>query len=143
MAGKQVKSYESIIEKLNREYGESYRADFQSDKVTFFPKMKLTDAQQELYSSPVGGRKPFKPGPDDKEEFSDANAQLELRPSSTIQSAAYWKNRQYLVVSFKSGHTYSYIGVPLEIIIRWEQAGSAGSFFYYNIRTSFGYQKLG
>jgi hypothetical protein len=67
---------------------------------------------------------------------------LELPPSSTIQTATYWPGRQYLTVSFKSGHTYSYDDVPFKVMVAWKMAPSAGSFFYYNIRTSFRYQKI-
>jgi len=69
--------------------------------------------------------------------------QVATKPSSTIQSAAYWIEKQYLVVSFKSGATYDYQQVPLNTILMWERAPSAGSFFYYNIRTSFKYSKVG
>lgn len=185
--------YESLLEQLHREYGESYQTTFRNDRASFGlpPKMKpMTKGAQVAFNNPVGGRteptnipegtpRPFVPtqpespfaysqptsgysttqsnsqgqfaytqpvswnAPNTQEKYADENAQLQVKPSSTIQSAAYWTNRKYLVVSFKSGHTYSYDGVPLETILAWEQAGSAGSFFYYNIRMNFSYSKLG
>lgn len=71
------------------------------------------------------------------------SAQLELKASSTIQQAAYFPTKQYLVVGFKNGGSYSYDGVGEDVIESWQAADSAGSFFYYNIRMSFKYQKLG
>lgn len=65
-----------------------------------------------------------------------------LPESSTIQTAIYFPRRNYLRVSFKSGSTYSYDKVPNDVIKSWTQAKSAGSFFYYNIRTTFKYQKV-
>ena len=139
--------YESLLEQLHREYGESYQTTFRNDRASFGlpPKMKpMTEAQQSTFNNPVGGNtKGFKPEADDAEQFSDENAQLEIKPSSTIQSAAYWTDRKYLVVSFKSGHTYSYSGVDMQVILWWEQAASAGSFFYYNIPMNYSYQKMG
>ncbi len=134
------KPYLSIIEQLQEEYKESYNiASFKDDKVNFgFTKLQL-----EQFTLPVGGRTKQKPDLDQDEKFDDANAQLSVRPSSTIQSAAYFTKKQYLVVSFKSGHTYSYSDVPVDVVRRWEKASSAGSFFYYNIRTAFNYQKMG
>lgn len=67
---------------------------------------------------------------------------VRLPPSSTIQTATYWPQDVYLTVSFKSGHTYEYNEVPMKVIKAWMLASSAGSFFYYNIRTSFQYHKV-
>lgn len=136
---------DEIAEQLEKEGHKTYRTNFEEDKTAFNlpPEMRLPTKQQQLISSsPVGGRTKSKPHINDK-QFSDQNKQLSLPGSSTIQSAAYWPSKKYLVVSFKSGHTYSYNGVDIPVILNWEQASSAGSFFYYNIRTSFRYQKMG
>lgn len=138
--------FESILDQLHREYGESYRSAFKADKASFsLPEdlEPLTKAEQSAFNLPVGGRTRDKIQAGDAKQFSDADTQLSLKSSSTIQAAAFWPSRKYLVVSFKSGHTYSYDGVTTEVVRHWEQAGSAGSFFYYNIRTSFSYQKMG
>lgn len=145
MAKKQV-SYESVLEQLQEEYGESYRTDFKDDRAWFnMPDFspELTKAQQETYNKPVGGRTRDRIQAGDGKQFSDQNTQLSLKSSSTIQAAAYFTKKEYLVVSFKSGHTYSYSDVPVSVVRRWESAASAGSYFYYNIRTSFSYQKMG
>lgn len=76
-------------------------------------------------------------------DTNNSQRQVSLPASSTIQSAAFWPTKQYLLVSFKSGHTYSYQNVPAMTIGMWEFAVSAGSFFYYNIRMSYPYQKMG
>lgn len=68
---------------------------------------------------------------------------VSLPPSSTIQSATYWPKKQLLQVSFKSGSTYKYDDVPMTTVKMWMMAASAGSWFYYNIRTSYAYQKVG
>ncbi len=137
--------YESVLEKLHRELGESYKADFKGDSAQFnipnhFPEE--SKAMISAGSAPVGGRRNTKEREGDKEQFSDENAQLSMKSSSTIQAAAYWPNKQYLVVSFKSGATYSYEGVNVGVVKAWQQASSAGSFFYYNIRTSYSYRKM-
>lgn len=67
---------------------------------------------------------------------------VSLPPSSTIQTATYWPKKNYLITSFKSGASYDYKDVPQSIIRAWIRAKSAGSFFYYNIRTSFKYTKI-
>ncbi len=82
-----------------------------------------------------------------KAEVKDGRAQvdsftLRLPPSSTIQTATYYPDKDYLTVSFKSGGQYSYQDVPMEVVGAWMRASSAGSHFYYNIRTSFRYQKV-
>lgn len=88
-----------------------------------------------------------KQAPNQKHSAGGDKAELEsftlsLPPSSTIQTATYWKKKKYLTVSFKSGSTYSYDDVPFNVIMAWRLAPSAGSFFYYNIRTKFDYRKV-
>lgn len=80
--------------------------------------------------------------PQDLEQAQLQSFTLELPPSSTIQTATYWPSRQYLTVSFKSGHTYSYDEVPFQVMVAWKLAPSAGSFFYYNIRMTYKYRKI-
>lgn len=67
--------------------------------------------------------------------------QLKLRPSMCIASAAYWRSRNYLLVNFVKGGCYSYSAVDRNTIELWQYADSAGSFFYYNIRMNFRYQR--
>jgi hypothetical protein len=141
-------TFEEILSQLEGE--NLYKASFQKDVVKFnFPDMIVKPLKQQLQeaTSPIGGGK-FKPQSNDKQFTDDGktpgkNKQLQLSPSSTIQQAAYFPEKEYLVVSFKSGHTYDYKSVPLLKMMQWEQAASAGSFFYYNIRMSYPYSKLG
>lgn len=145
MAQKQYKSpIEEIIKQLEGEEPPYRVRSLENDKVKFgFPEeLKLTIGEQlQIYSTPIDGRKPTQPQGQDK--FKDSNSNLQLKASSTIQQAAYWPKKEYLVVSFKSGHTYDYQKVPLLKVLQWEQAPSAGSFFYYNIRMSYSYRKVG
>jgi len=130
--------FEQLIEEMETKGHKTYRTSFQEDKAAFNlpPEMKLPNKiefSDETFQG-TGGQ------PRDRSE--DKNKQLRLPGSSTIQSAAYWPDKAYLIVSFKSGHTYSYDEVGPWTIQEWEQASSAGSHFYYNIRMSFKYQKM-
>lgn len=79
----------------------------------------------------------------DKNERAELESfTLSLPPSSTIQTATYFPKQKYLTVSFKSGSTYGYTDVPYNVVMAWRLAPSAGSHFYYNIRTKFDYQKV-
>ena len=121
-----------------------YKTRFTEDKISFgFPEALTKPMKQQLMEAtqPIGGAK-FKVQENDK-QFMDENKQLQLPSSSTIQAAAYWPKKEYLIVSFKSGHTYSYDKVPLITVMIWEQVTSAGSWFYYNIRMNYPYKKLG
>jgi|SRR6516164_151038 hypothetical protein len=140
------RSFETLLDQLLKDYGEMYRTEFHEDKAKFnLPPLlePLTKAQQNTFSKPIGGRDRDRKQAGDDKQFSDESTQLSTKASSTIQSAAYFTKKEYLVVSFKSGGSYSYSGVPVDVVRRWENASSAGSYFYYNIRTSFPYQKLG
>jgi hypothetical protein len=144
--------YESIIDKIAREIEENegiqpYKMKITNERAEFgFPEaLKMTVGEQlKLASSPLapGERPKFKPNAQQKAD-GGTKKQLQLPASSTIQQAAFWPTKEYLVVSFKSGHTYSYNDVPLVTVLLWEQSSSAGSWFYYNIRMSYRYQKMG
>lgn len=62
--------------------------------------------------------------------------------SSNLLYVEYVEDIEYLFVSFKSGTTYSYTDVPKEVVDNLMSASSKGSYFYYNIRTSYDYQKI-
>ena len=145
--------YKSIIdqlleesEKLGKEH--AYKVDMKEDRVKFgFPSHLTTPISAQLQlalTSPGQGKvkQKFEPNASQKVDKGQKK-QLSLPGSSTIQQAAYWPSREYLVVSFKSGHTYDYKGVELLSTLLWEQASSAGSWFYYNIRMRYPYSKLG
>lgn len=144
------KQYGTILDEIEDQLGETqFKASFNNESISFKGSRSLVDLDPEKYSPSnlnvlrnTQGLMDAKPKPSDK-QFNDSNKQLQLSPSSTIQAAAYWPNKEYLIVNFKSGHTYSYDNVPLQTVIIWEWATSAGSWFYYNIRTSYPYKKLG
>ena len=153
-------SYEDLLKDLYKQLGSEnvYHADFKADTLKFnIPTAFLKQQGLSTRSSKSSSRRliirdgkiedekdpeeSLKPG--EIERFSKANTNVKTKPSSTIQSSTYWADKQYLVVSFKSGSTYSYSGVPVDTVMEWEEASSAGSYFYYNIRMSYSYQKLG
>lgn len=148
-----AKQYKSVIdllmEQVDEQQGEVYKASFKGDAVKFgFPEHMTEPMNKQLQRaivSPGQGNGKQKPVELNSTQQVDKGQkkQLSLPGSSTIQQAAYWPNREYLVVSFKSGHTYDYKGVELVSVLLWEQASSAGSWFYYNIRTRYPYSKLG
>lgn len=144
-------SFTSILDKIAAELGEAPRlARFSEEKIDFFstgyrgpvsweslaPTSK--DSLDNEWSIGTQNKDNVK-----TDKLKEDNKNLQLAPSSTIQSAAYWASKEYLVVSFKSGATYDYQNVPKETIKTWENAASAGSYFYYNIRMSFSYKKIG
>lgn len=137
---------DQITAELEKEGVVGYRVTPDQDQISFgFPEATMKPMSQQLQEAIKTGNSPykeFKPHANDK-QFSDENKQLQLPASSTIQQAAYWPSKEYLVVSFKSGHTYDYNKVPLIVMMQWEQAASAGSFFYRNIRMSYKYRKIG
>jgi len=105
-------------------------------------KTKLPGSTYEGFGKDPHENQSQKPQPQDTEQATLQSFTLELPPSSTIQTATYWPSRQYLTVSFKSGHTYSYDEVPFKVMVAWKMAPSAGSFFYRNIRMTYVYRKI-
>lgn len=160
-----IKSFEDILKEAQKKIGgtDFFRASFSGDLLKFdigvkflyqnnlnknsfnnsFKNVfKANSKKAELDNNEIDQTKLVDEG--QKERYKDKeNQQLNLPASTTIQAAAYSPEREYLIVSFKSGHTYDYTDVPLSLILKWEEALSAGSFFYYNIRLSFKYRKLG
>lgn len=157
------KGFDSILDELDEMFkkeGHSYhiaamvdgRVDFGIPPIKRFRSGPSDPIMEKLNETPVAGKNQKQSGRNYPEEDlpegvirqkSDKQRQLKLPPSSTIQSAVYWPTKEYLLVSFKSGSTYSYTGVPMQTVQLWQQASSAGSWFYYNIRTSYQYQKMG
>lgn len=136
MTTKYVSIFEKIIGEMEEQGHKTFRMNLNEERAEFNlpPEMKrptIASIAGEQTATSSG----FSKGKTD-------GKQLNLPGSSTIQSAAYWPTRAYLLVSFKSGHTYSYTEVGPWTINDWEQASSAGSWFYYNIRMSFKYQKM-
>lgn len=61
--------------------------------------------------------------------------------SSNIASCAYDGATQELVITFRSGETYTYGSVPQSVWHGLKHAHSAGSYFYRQIRDVFSFRK--
>lgn len=57
--------------------------------------------------------------------------------SSNLESADYDPETEDLSITFQSGGTYTYHGVPPSVYRGLTLAGSAGQFFHRNIKDSF------
>lgn len=62
--------------------------------------------------------------------------------SSNLAAVDYSPLTATLEVKFHSGRIYVYSHVPWDVYIGLMQAESHGSFFYWNIRTSYRYRRL-
>jgi hypothetical protein len=139
---------QKILERMEKE-AVGYPSLVEGDAVRFHfpPAIKESYAKiNTRNSTPIGSRytqEQEKALEESKSEGTIPSGTLKLRPSSNIQMAVYFPERQYLLVSFKSGSTYEYKKVDIDVITLWESASSAGSFFHYNIRTSFKFKKVG
>ena len=64
------------------------------------------------------------------------------RGSSNIGSVSYDPDSQKLSVTFVSGDTYDYFNVPQSIYSGFTAAGSAGQFFYRQVRDRYAYEQV-
>lgn len=62
--------------------------------------------------------------------------------SSVMTFLDYDEDAAELDITFTSGKTYRYLGVPLEIYVEFLDAGSKGQFFNDNIKDSFAYAEV-
>lgn len=62
--------------------------------------------------------------------------------SSNLEWIEYLEDEQELHVGFKNGSAYRYEDVPIDVYEGLLNAGSHGSFFYHNIRTSYTYERI-
>ena len=62
--------------------------------------------------------------------------------SSLVRSASYDEGTQVLTVTFKSGRTYAYHGVPSAVADRFAAADSQGRVFNSEIRGSYEYEGI-
>lgn len=67
---------------------------------------------------------------------------IQTPQSSNIASFGYDETGSTLIISFKSGGTYSYSGVPLSIFEQMQLASSKGTFFANNIKGRYPYSKI-
>ena len=69
--------------------------------------------------------------------------QYSIAVSSTVLSAlTYDKSTQTLLIAFKSGRIYRYLGVPAQTVDDLLTAESKGRFFNASIRNRFEYQPV-
>lgn len=62
--------------------------------------------------------------------------------SSNLDSLRYYLKTKNMVVDFKNGSKYKYLGVPNVMIFRMLSSESKGKFFNRNIRTAFRFQRI-
>ena len=55
--------------------------------------------------------------------------------SSNLAEVTYDSEKQVMTVSFQGGATWEYQGVPLQAWMGIQNAPSAGSYFYKNVRS--------
>lgn len=55
--------------------------------------------------------------------------------SSNLDEVAYDSETQTMIVTFKTGQSWEYSGVPLQAFMGIQNAQSAGSYFFRNIRS--------
>jgi hypothetical protein len=71
------------------------------------------------------------------------NIPMQPVTSSNLDSVGYDYLSGTLYVSFKSGSMYSYDNVEKDVYNNLLEASSKGSYFYWNIRMSYNYTKIG
>lgn len=64
----------------------------------------------------------------------------EFPGSSNLASATYDPDVENLVIEFADGSVYTYFNVPTSVYRGLQTAGSAGQYFYRNIRQRYAYE---
>ena len=62
--------------------------------------------------------------------------------SSNLESYEYDAEEETLTITFKSGQSYQYDGVPQSVVERLASAASPGKFFYAAIRDSYSFTEV-
>lgn len=65
-----------------------------------------------------------------------------MAKSSLIERAIYDGAKQTLAVTFTTGRTYLYFGIPAELYSKFVTAPSQGQFFSRRIRDQFEYREI-
>lgn len=65
-----------------------------------------------------------------------------LLDSTAIRKFKYNIGSKVLRIWFVKGGSYNYFDVPESIVMTLSQAQSKGNYFYYNIRSTYKYQKV-
>jgi len=62
--------------------------------------------------------------------------------SSNISSVGYDEQTETLEITFKTGGTYQYSGVPIDTYKELLGASSVGQYFYQNIKGQYSFRKV-
>ena len=82
----------------------------------------------------------LKPTP---EPFDHSKIKMQIVDSSALSKVGYDSTYEVLKVQFKnSGEYYIYYDVPKSVYQDLLGADSIGSFFYYNVRMEYEYEKV-
>lgn len=73
---------------------------------------------------------------------SSQNLLTKGKKSSRILKMSYIKSKKLLTITFNSGATYEYYGVPTEVIDGITQADSLGKYFDKNIKGIYNYRRV-
>jgi lysyl-tRNA synthetase class 2 len=68
---------------------------------------------------------------------------MEALNSSNLSGCDFDKETMTLTISFRSGATYSYAGVPEEVYESLRTAGSPGQYFNAAIKNAYGGVRVG
>lgn len=74
--------------------------------------------------------------------MSQIDFKMQSVSSSNLSAVGYDAESKTLRVTFRTGLTYEYKGVPKRTFEELMSAESAGTYFHNNIRTDFAYKKL-
>jgi len=69
-------------------------------------------------------------------------AQDVLMHSTAIRKFKYFVKEKRLRIWWQTRGVYDYYDVPESVVLAFAQAQSKGNFAYYNIRTSYTYQRI-
>lgn len=59
--------------------------------------------------------------------------------SSNIEAITFDPDTDTLTVEFRDGSSYDYLNVPVQVYRAFQRAGSAGEFFYRQIRNRYAF----
>ena len=62
--------------------------------------------------------------------------------SSMVQTVAYDSDTQVMIVTFNTGKSYAYAGVPEDVAAAAANAGSVGEYINSEIKGRYSYRKL-
>lgn len=77
-------------------------------------------------------------------EVEEALEGVRLAPveSSNLAAVGYDKDKEELLIAFLDGSVYRFYDVPVSEFSALMSAPSHGEYFYWNIRTSYNYERI-